>query len=305
VTLSIVTKSVEARVFPRDNLFVQESGSPSRVPAGVEFFRESVTDDTTQLLALDGEAIASIPDFSGSLGKLGFTIGCPEGPRGILTEQRWVYLKGFSRKSSISFRRALLLSSLLRTRPSLLLRIRDAADAEAWQQFVALYAPLVYRLARKRGLQDADAADVTQEVFHKVSITIQNLDYDPRRGSFRGWLLTLARNRLCDFLARRKQQLQRSGGTATQAMLEELPSQDEEEALWKRDYELRVLEWAIEQVRPCFKEPTWQAFWRTAVEGKRGEEVAQALGITVNAVYIAKCRVQARLRAQIQELENV
>ena len=197
------------------------------------------------------------------------------------------------------------MSSLLSTRPSLLMRIRDAADGEAWQQFVALYAPLVYRLARKRGLQDADAADVTQEVFHKVSITIQNLDYDPRRGSFRGWLLTLARNGLCDFLARRKQQLQRNGGPATQAMLEELPSQDEETALWEREYEQRVLEWAVEQVRPCFKEPTWQAFWQIAVEGKSGEEVAQALGMTVNAVYIAKCRVQARLRAEIQELENV
>jgi RNA polymerase sigma-70 factor (ECF subfamily) len=185
------------------------------------------------------------------------------------------------------------------------MRIRDAADGEAWQQFVALYAPLVYRLARKRGLQDADAADVTQEVFHKVSITIQNLDYDPRRGSFRGWLLTLARNGLCDFLARRKQQLQRGGGTATLAMLEELLGQDEEEALWERDYEQRVFEWAVEQVRPCFKEPTWQAFWQTAVEGKSGEEVAQALGMTVGAVYVAKCRVRSRLRAEIQELENV
>jgi RNA polymerase sigma factor (sigma-70 family) len=67
-------------------------------------------------------------------------------------------------------------------------RIRDAADGEAWQQFAALYAPLVYRLARKRGLQDADATDVTQEVFHKVSITIKSLDYDPRRGSFGDWL---------------------------------------------------------------------------------------------------------------------
>jgi RNA polymerase sigma-70 factor (ECF subfamily) len=187
----------------------------------------------------------------------------------------------------------------------LLLRVRDAADAEAWQQFVALYAPLVYRLARKRGLQDADAADVTQEVFQRVSTAIQNLDYDPHRGSFRGWLLTLARNGLCDFLARGKQQLQCRGGTATQAMLEELSTRDEEEALWERDYEKRVFAWAVAEVRPCFKEATWQAFWRTAVEGLSGEEVAQALGMTVGAVYVAKCRVQSRLRAEIQELECV
>jgi RNA polymerase sigma-70 factor (ECF subfamily) len=84
-----------------------------------------------------------------------------------------------------------------------------------------------------------------------------------------------------------------------------LAGPDEETALWEREYEQRVLEWAVEQVRPCFKEPTWQAFWQIAVVGKSGEEVAQALGMTVNAVYIAKCRVQARLRAEIQELENV
>jgi RNA polymerase sigma-70 factor (ECF subfamily) len=180
------------------------------------------------------------------------------------------------------------LSLLLNTRPSLLLRVRDAADKEAWQQFVALYAPLVYRLARKRGLQDADAADVTQEVFHKVSTAIQNLDYDPHRGSFRGWLLTLARNGLCDFLARQKQHLQCRVGTTTQAMLEELSSRDEEESLWERDYEKRVFGWAVEQVRPCFKVPTWQAFWQMAVEGQSGDEVAQALGMTVGAVYVAK-----------------
>lgn len=197
------------------------------------------------------------------------------------------------------------LSQTLTTRPSLLVRLRDAEDSEAWRQFVELYASLIYRLARKRGLQDADAADVTQEVFHKVSTAIRKLEYDPRCGSFRGWLLTLARHGLHDFFARRKQQDKGSGDSDVQMRLEEQPCHEEEETFWDREYERRVFAWAVERVRPCFKEPTWQAFWQVAVEGKTSGEVSQALGMTVGAVYVAKCRVQTRLRAEIQELESV
>jgi len=190
------------------------------------------------------------------------------------------------------------------TRPSLLVRLRSAADTDAWREFVLLYAPLVYGLARQRGLQDADAADVTQEVFQTISAAVKNLEYDPRRGSFRGWLFTLTRNGLYDFLARRGQRWQGSGDSGTQALLEGLPDRGEEEVFWDREYEQRVFAWATEQVRPRFKESTWQAFWQLAVEGKPGEAVAQALGMTVGAVYVARCRVQARLREEIQELES-
>src|SRR5438094_7280967 len=88
------------------------------------------------------------------------------------------------------------------TRPSLLLRVRDPRDKDAWREFVELYGPLVYRFARKRGLQDADAADLTQIVFQAVVPAIQRLDYDPRRGSFRGWLFAVVRNQLHNFLHR-------------------------------------------------------------------------------------------------------
>ena len=181
------------------------------------------------------------------------------------------------------------------------MRLRDAEDREAWRQFIDLYASLIYGVARKRGLQDVDAADVTQEVFHKVSTVIRKLEYDPLCGSFRGWLLTLTRHALHDFLTRRKQQ--GSGESAMQVRLEELPSH-QEETNWDREYERRVFAWAVERVRPCFKAPTWQAFWQVAVEGKNGAEVARALGMTIGAVYVAKSRVQARLRAEIQDLDD-
>src|SRR2546421_12766576 len=121
------------------------------------------------------------------------------------------------------------------TRASLLVRLRDAADADVWRQFVQLYAPLVYRYARNHRLQDADAADLTQEVLRAVHRGIEKLEYAPQLGSFRGWLFTLAHHRLCDFLTRRQRQAQGSGGTTADGMLQEIPAPQED--LWNREYE--------------------------------------------------------------------
>jgi RNA polymerase sigma-70 factor (ECF subfamily) len=187
------------------------------------------------------------------------------------------------------------------TRRSLLVRIRDPHDGAAWAQFVDLYAPLVYGFARKRGLQDADAADLTQDVLRAVAAAAGRLDYDPRRGSFRGWLFTIARNKLHNFLTGRDRQARARGGSAAQQLLEEQPAR-EEQALWDQEYEQRLLDWASEQVRGSFQDSTWRAFWQLAVEGRSPKEVAAALGMSVGAVYIAKSRVLARLKEQIQQL---
>src|SRR5262245_61972056 len=153
----------------------------------------------------------------------------------------------------------------LATRLSLLVRLRDARDDRAWSLFVELYAPLVFGFARKHGLQDADAADLTQDVLQAVAGGIQKLDYDPRRGSFRGWLFTVARNKLRNFLAAQRRPGRGSGDTADQHRLDELPAREDETAWWDREYERRVFSWAAEQVRSAFQDSTWQAFWQTAV----------------------------------------
>jgi RNA polymerase sigma factor (sigma-70 family) len=95
------------------------------------------------------------------------------------------------------------MSEALGTRPSLLIRIRNPEDREAWRQFVALYAPLIYGLARQRGLQDADAADLTQEVLRTMAVAAADLVYDPDRGSFRGWLYTVTCHKVHDFFQSR------------------------------------------------------------------------------------------------------
>src|SRR6266576_1476705 len=98
------------------------------------------------------------------------------------------------------------------TRASLLVRLRDPRDGEAWQQFVQVYAPVVYGFARKRGLQDADAADVMQDVLRSVAGAAGRLHYDPARGSFRGWLYTVARNKIFNFLEADRHKLGRGSG---------------------------------------------------------------------------------------------
>ena len=191
------------------------------------------------------------------------------------------------------------------TRPSLLVRLRDARDDRAWSQFVDVYAPLIYGFARQRGLQDADAADLTQDVLRAVSGGIRKLDYDPRRGSFRGWLFTVARNKLRNFLAAGQRPERGSGDSDAHQRLQELPAPEEDQtAWWDQEYERRVFAWAAAQVRAACQESTWQAFRQTALEGKSGPEVARALGMSVAAVYLAKGRVMARLKELIREVQD-
>jgi RNA polymerase sigma-70 factor (ECF subfamily) len=191
------------------------------------------------------------------------------------------------------------------TRPSLLLRIRDARDGQAWAEFVDLYAPLVYGFARRHGLQNADAADLTQEVLRSVAGAVGRLNYDPGRGTFRGWLFTVVRNRLRNFLAARRRHAQASGDPGLRQQLEGLPAREEDlSALWDAEYERRLFAWAVEQVRPTCSATTWQAFWMTAVEGASGQDAGRALGMTPAAVYLAKRRVTQRLKECLRELQE-
>jgi RNA polymerase sigma factor (sigma-70 family) len=189
------------------------------------------------------------------------------------------------------------------TRASLLVRIRDHADAAAWARFVDIYGPLIYGFVRQRGLQDADAVDLVQEVLRSVAGAISRLEYDPRRGSFRGWLFTIVKNRLRNDLKVKQRRESGSGDSAVAEQLAEEPAPDEWEAQWDVEHQQRLLAWASERVKAEVEPRTWQAFRLTAVEGRSGREAAQELEMSVAAVYLAKSRVMSRLKEFVREAE--
>jgi RNA polymerase sigma-70 factor (ECF subfamily) len=192
------------------------------------------------------------------------------------------------------------------TRASLLVRIRNGRDQEAWRQFVALYAPVVYGFARKRGLQDADAADVMQDVLRSVAGAADRLNYDPSRGSFRGWLYTVARNKIFNFLEAGRHRVGRGSGDT--GVREKLEAQPEPEgnlaASWEEEYERTVASVAMRRVQGEVQPATWQAFWQTAVEGRSAREAGEALGLSAGAVYVARSRVLARLKEEVQRMRD-
>ena len=190
------------------------------------------------------------------------------------------------------------------TRLSLLNQIKDGANAEAWREFVRQYGPVVYGFARKKGLQDADAADITQEVLRSVSRYIGRMEYDPARGTFRGWLYTVTRNKIFNFLASRRNRPIGSGGGMNQERLEAVPDESAHpEREWDLEHRRLLSARAILLIKHEFQVNTWKAFWATALEGRRAADVGAELGMAPGAVYVARCRIRARLRDEVRRLE--
>jgi RNA polymerase sigma-70 factor (ECF subfamily) len=183
---------------------------------------------------------------------------------------------------------------------TLLTRIRDGSDADAWREFVHLYGPVVYGFARKRGLQDADAADLMQEVLRSVARNAEPMEYDPKRGTFRGWLYTVARDMVFNFLSSQRNKPRGTGDPAVRERLDEVPGRPEDRGEdwddWELDCRRRLSAKAMEVVRDLVEPNTLRAFWGTAVEGRAAQEVGGELKMTPGAVYVAKSRVLTRLR---------
>jgi RNA polymerase sigma factor (sigma-70 family) len=191
------------------------------------------------------------------------------------------------------------------TRLSLLVRLQDPRDEQAWHEFTEIYGPLIQRLARQKGLQDADAADLVQEVFQAVTRAMERQAYDPTRGSFRGWLFRIARNLVVNFLIDQARRPRATGDSDMKCFLEAQPAPTlEDSVLFDTEYKRQLLFWAAEQVRGEFSELTWKAFWQTGVEGRAAKAVADSLSTTVGTVYHYKSRVMARLREKIAQVEG-
>lgn len=191
------------------------------------------------------------------------------------------------------------------TRNSLILRLPDKSDVEAWDQFVSIYEPLVYRLARAKGFQDADAHDVTQEVLVAVSRAVERWEPDRQRGRFRDWLFRIARNLMINFMTRRIHRPIDRGDSGIADLLEkQVDPNSEASSTFDLEYRREVFHWAAEQVRPQVRPATWSAFWITSVDLKSIADVATELDMTIGAVHIARSRVLGRLRDVVRQFEQ-
>jgi RNA polymerase sigma-70 factor (ECF subfamily) len=187
------------------------------------------------------------------------------------------------------------------TSTTLLARLRDQ-DAASWRRLTQLYGPLVYSWCRKQGLQADDAGDVAQEVFRAVAIRIGQFRRDRPGDSFRRWLKTITANQIRDHWRRKQKEPQAIGGTEAHIRLSEQPEAEVSDPSEEAAEVNHVLRQALELVRADFEEATWKAFWQTAVEGRDMADVAAELGLSANAVRIAKSRVRSRLRQEFGEL---
>jgi RNA polymerase sigma-70 factor (ECF subfamily) len=191
------------------------------------------------------------------------------------------------------------------TSSGLLDRARKS-DPEAWRRIAEVYGSAIYDTARTAGLQEADAADVVQEVLVAVLKNLEGFRPTRSKGSFRSWLWTICRNNLRDRFRRGGRHVQTAGGSSAQAKLNGVaapasyPSADQ----LMEAFEGSLMRGALESIRHEFAERSWQAFWLRASEGRKAADVAAELGMTEAAVNTAKSRVAKRLRQVLSDVRE-
>jgi RNA polymerase sigma-70 factor (ECF subfamily) len=186
---------------------------------------------------------------------------------------------------------------------SLLLRLRHSPETDAWNRLVELHAPLLRAWLRKYDVQDSDADDLTQEVLLAVSKDLGKFDHAGHTGVFRGWLKAILVNRLRKFWRARDRRPQARGDSHIDARLAQLDDPASEMSqIWNRQHDQYVLRQLLALAEPHFAPTTWKAFCRVALDGARPDVVAEEMGISRNAVIIAKCRVLSSLRQESEGL---
>ncbi len=183
---------------------------------------------------------------------------------------------------------------------SLLERIKKGDDS-GWHRVVELYSPLVRYWCRRWGIDGADADDVAQEVFHAAAESIMTFRRERAEDTFRGWLRAITRHRVLMFCRDRDRRQAAVGGSEAQQRLHEIPEPEAADPEETRHFS-ELVQRALAQLRGEFEPNTWQAFWRTAVDNQTSGAVAAELGITANAVRMAKSRVLRRLRQELGDL---
>ena len=193
------------------------------------------------------------------------------------------------------------------TSATLLLRLRNLDDQDAWDEFVQRYAPQVFFWCRQNGLQDSDASDVTQEVLAKLVACMRDFEYQSQRGSFRGWLKTVTRNAVCDLARRWERRIGGSGDTHVHDFLHRLAAPEKLETLAESiesQYEQELLAEAESRVKLRVKAQTWEAYQLAAIQRLSAKDTAERLQMSVSEVYVCKSRVIKHLREEVERLSK-
>lgn len=187
------------------------------------------------------------------------------------------------------------------TRASLLVKLRDHQNSSAWQDFTDLYTPVIRKTALRMGLQVADVENVVQEVLLAVSQSIDQWLDNPQRGSFRGWLSRIAKNKTLDLLTRKATRPENGISREWDAIPAAIPSLS---SCWDQEYRWELFVQAAKHVREAVAEATWQAFWLSTIENQPAGDVARQLGVRQGTVYLSRCRVLDRIRKLVKQWES-
>ena len=188
------------------------------------------------------------------------------------------------------------------TRMSLLVRLKARSD-DAWHEFLSIYEQALLDFSKRKGLQDADAMDVTQEVLAALEKKLPNWDTNPERGKLRGWLFRVARNMAIDKITERAKSPLAFGAMDSSGYRDLGSFKAEQSQEFLNQFRRRVFHYAAEQVRQRVNQQTWQAFWLTAMEGQSAEQVGQQLGLKAGNVYAAKFRVTSRIQKLVDSID--
>lgn len=190
------------------------------------------------------------------------------------------------------------------TSSSLIARVKDQADAAAWTEFLAIYRPVVYRMARRRGMQDADSQDLTQRVFLAISQAIDGWTLGPNRPPFRAWLVTVTRNAITKALSRTPPDRGAGSSSVMELLAGEHAEDPETSAELLIESRREALRWASDQIRPEFNDLTWRLFWETSIQGRSVADAVALCGCSPGTVYTARFRVLQRLKEKVDEVSR-
>lgn len=189
--------------------------------------------------------------------------------------------------------------SVYQTRESLLIRLKKAGDGEAWREFYEIYGRLIFGYSLHFALSHAEAEDIVQEVCIKVFRQIDRFDYSPQRGRFRGWLKTITRNAVVDYLRRRQTRQKTSKAYRKQLEQEIGDARSRDDEIWRLEWEKAVFEAALERVRERVDENTLYVFSRYVLDDQSAADVAEETTLDANAIYAVKNRVMKYIREEV------